>query len=783
MSLTDWLITLIPLAFVMGIGFYVRKYTRGVANFVQAGRLCGRYVICVGDIANALSIIGIVTYIEMHYKTGFGLAFWEGILAPLTIIISLYGFCTYRYRETKALSFGQFLEMRYSRKFRIFACALRSFTEIVCNMIMPALAARFFIYYLGLPQTIPLFGVECPSFILVAAIALALAITLICLGGTLCLVVTDAIQGIMLYPMMIILILFIWYKFSWSGEIVQVMQDRAPGESFLNPYDIQNLSDFNIFFLIVMIFNAVVHRASWFGGGTSGAAKSPHEQKMAGVLGTWRNTMNVLVYILIAVAVLTFMNHRNWAADAEATRIQLSGRIAEELITDPGMRRNFSARIAAVPAPEHEIGKDAPLSDRANLDTPYMDAARQAFLDIEKQNPAALKDGKNGNAVFAQYRTLYHQQMLAVSTRKMFPKGMVGMFCLFMILGMLSTDDTRIFGAALTITQDCILPFVPKLSPGSHIWIFRLVSIGIGIFFLCGAFLMSQLDYVYMWSALITMIWMGGSGPISLFGLYSRFGTTIAAWTTMLTGMACSVLAIAVQRNWPDYVYPWLRSHNWTESVGNFLETVSEPFHPYIVWEMNPVKCPVNSVEMTFIVAVFTLILYVVVSYLTMKEPFNLDRMLHRGIYNTDGDNKTGEKLTRKNLFRKLIGITPEYTRGDRIIAWSIFLYTFVYSFGLMFVGVIVWNFFAPWSKDAWGTYFLIYNLLVPGVIALISTFWFGIGGVIDMFRLFRDLEKQKINDKDNGIVEGHVSLADVSEFQKLEAGIARKNGEQNRDI
>ena len=774
MSILDWMIVIIPIFIVMSVGMYIRRYVRSVADLMQAGRLCGRYVICVGEVANALSIIGIITYIEMHYKTGFGLAFWHGVLAPLTIVMSLFGYCVYRFRETKALSFGQFLEMRYSRKFRVFASGLRSLTEIICNMIMPALAARFFIYYIGLPQTIRFCGIECSTFVLVAAISLTLAITLICCGGTLCLVVTDAVQGMMLYPMMVVLIIFILTKFSWSGEIVQVMQDRAPGESFLNPYDIKRLSDFNLFFLIVTIFNAVIHRASWIGAGTSGAAKSPHEQKMAGILGTWRNTMNVLVYILIAIAILTFMHHINWADKAKTARTVLSHRISEELIVDPVQRARFKQKISALPVQKHVIGRDQPISEKSNLDTVYLNTAHQAFGEIERLSPSSLKDGKNSNAIFAQFKTLYHQQMLAVSVWEMLPVGLVGMFCLFMALGMLSTDDSRIFSATLTLAQDCIVPFKPDLDPKKHLWIFRIVAICIGIFFLFGSVMMSQLDYVYMWSTLITMIWMGGSGPIVLFGLYSRFGTTIGAWTTMLTSLVLSVFSILIQRNWPDHVYPWLQSRGLVEPVGNFLAQVSRPLNPYIVWNMNPVKCPVNAIEMTFMVTVFTLILYVVVSFLSMKEPFNLDRMLHRGIYNTDGDGKAPEKLTLKSAFSKIIGITPEYTLGDRIIAWSIFVHSFLYSFGIMFVGVIIWNLFSPWSKENWGTYFLIYNLAVPGAIAFISTFWFGIGGAVDLFRLFRDLKTQKINDKDNGIVEGNVSVADIAEFSKRESDFNR---------
>ena len=53
--------------------------------------------------------------------------------------------------------------------------------------------------------------------------------------------------------------------------------------------------------------------------------------------------------------------------------------------------------------------------------------------------------------------------------------------------------------------------------------------------------------------------------------------------------------------------------------------------------------------------------------------------------------------------------------------------------------------------------------------MAAISTVWFGVGGFLDLFRLFRDLEARIDDPLDNGSVEGHVSLADVAKFKKLE--------------
>ena len=760
MAWYNWLIVAIPFIGVLYMAFHVRKYIRGVPDFLAGGRICGRYLLAVGTMESSLSILALVSYIEVHYRTGFSTEFWSSIAAPITLILSLTGFCTYRLRETKAMSMGQFLEMRYSRSFRLFCAFLRTSVEMLTNTIVPAISARFFIYLLGIPHYVDIFGFQVQTLALVILIVLLLAMTILLSGGSLALLITDTIQGLLTYPIIFIFTMFILMNFSWWDEIVPVMSDRVEGESFINPYDIQSLRDFNLFAVIVAMLSSIINRSVWFGGGSSSAARSAHEQKMAGVLGAWRAGFNPLFYLLMAGLILTVMNHINYAPKAKEIRTELCARVADEIIPDQKTNAAVKAKTAAIPEQRHVIGKDRPLSEKQNLDTPYLNAA----LDTLQGTPG-------GNAKFQEFRTLYNQLRLPVFIRQVLPGALIGIFILLMLMLMVSTDDSWIFSSAMTIVQDIIIPLRKEpLTPQQHIRLVKLLIVLVCIFFFFGSLLMKQLDYIQLYSIIVTLVWVGGAGAVMLGGLYTRFGTTAGAYASILTGAVFSGGGLLVQRNWADHVYPFLDRLGWIPALGRLLENMSAPFEPWVLWRMSAIKFPVNSREIMFLAMVMSITMYCLVSWLTCRRPFNLERMLHRGKYSVDGEVKHFEKLTFRNFFRKAIGITPDYTLGDKIIAYSTFIWSFGVAFLLFFIGTIVWNTFSPWPIEGWGWRIFIISVVVACVKALISMIWFMIGGVIDLRRLFRDLAaRTQINDLDNGMVDGHVSLADKKAFGKLE--------------
>jgi len=759
----DWIIVVVPTLFVLGIAIYCKKYIRGIADYLAAGRVAGRYVMAVGTMEASLSVITLVSLCEREYQAGLGLGLWNRLIFPITIFMSLTGYCVYRFRETQCMSIGQFLEIRYNRPFRIIAGFVRTLAEMLVNAIGPAVAARFFIYFAGLPFKFHVLGLEVSTFAVVMVIVLSLALVVIWPGGRVSLLVTDAIQGLMAYPIFVIFTVFVLGEISWSNDVVPIMMDRAPGESFLEPTDISSLRDFNLFALFVTIVGQILNRASWLGNDVSSAGRTAHEQKMAGVLGSWRDGFSYLMMALLALFMITVMLGNRFNSEARDIRVALVTSAARETVKDDSVRNNIISDITAIPPIEHIIGKDEPYSRKSNPDVTYLNAV-QKHLEVTP----------DGNTTFQKLRTLYYQMMAPTVLRKELPVGIMGLFILLMIMLMLSTDDSRIFNSSSTLIQDVIMPFRKKpFKPKTHLLWLRIMSVLVCIFFLVVSLFFSQMDFIQMFIQITAALWLGAAGPIMVGGLYTRFGTTTGAFCALIFGSGTSLTGIILQRNWGNHIYPWLVETGNIKYVNGLFEKVTGLFGPYIVWEMNKAKFPINSYEIYFIAILLGVSAYVIGSLLTYREPFNLEKLLHRGNYSKE-KSRPSSPWTWSNVYSKLIGITDEYSKGDKIIAWSVFGYSIVIQFLIAFVGVLVWNIISPWPAEWWSTYFFITMIVFSIIVGSISTVWFMVGGFMDVRRLFRDLGR-RINDPlDDGWVVGHTSLADAesigSEEEKNEA-------------
>ncbi len=326
LSLLDWGIVGAALLLVLGTAAYTRRYTRGVADFLSANRCAGRYLMSVAQGMVAFGAISMVANFEQFYQAGFGAAWWMMMLMPVSMLITLTGFVIYRYRETRVLTMAQLFELRYSRPFRRFMGIVIFVSGLLNYAIFPQVTANFIVAFFGFPKNIAIWGMQVPSIAPVMLVILGCAILIACCGGQIAVMVTDFLQGQMVNITMIVIMIFLLSMFSW-GTITETLMTAPAGASMLNPFDqnIGKIKDFNMFFFLMQLVLLIYQTRAWQGGmGYATSAKSPHEARMAFVIGEWRSMITGLSLMLIPIAAWVLMRDPQFSTAAAAVTSSLT---------------------------------------------------------------------------------------------------------------------------------------------------------------------------------------------------------------------------------------------------------------------------------------------------------------------------------------------------------------------------------------------------------------------------------------------------------------------------
>lgn len=704
MTWIDWLVVLIPLIVIGLIGWRVRRYVQAVSDFLAGGRVAGRYVVAVAGGEAAMGLISVVAATEMYYRAGFAVGFWSGLAMPVGLLLTLTGFAIYRFRETRAMTMAQFFEVRYSRSFRVFAGGLSWISGVLNYALFPAVGGRFLVHYCQLPENVSFLGWSFPTFGLVMALFLSVAVVVVFVGGQLTTMVTDCVAGIFSYAMYAAVVVSILAVFSWD-QMQSALLMRPPGESMLDPFDTGKLTEFNIFYVFVGMIASAYNILSWQGSQAyNAAAASPHEQKMGKVLGTWRAGLSSLMVILLAVAAWTFMHHADFASGAESVQQELESTI--------------------------------------NLNT---------------------------EATTEQIR---EQMLVPVAVRHFLPVGVVGAFCAAMVFLLVSTDTTYLHSWGSILVQDVVLPLRKKpFTPPQQMWLLRLSIAGVALFAFLWSLYFNQVTYIFMFFALTGSVYLGGAGAVIVGGLYWRKGTAAGAWAAMVSGSLLAAIGFVLTQFWADSIYPLLatRAPGLLTWLTGGLEGLGAAL-PFVNWEVGPDQFPITGQEIYFLTMVSATTLYILVSRLTCQKPFDLERMLHRGRHERKHDRHAqpiplGQTLSQWK--RVLLGFDPQFTRGDKILATSVFAYSM--TLFVIWLAVVVWNLVVGrFGPEGWANYFWFTNVMLALAVGAVTSIWFSIGGVRDLRIMFKRLATLERNVLDDGRVVGHANSEDTAFVPQL---------------
>ena len=149
-------------------------------------------------------------------------------------------------------------------------------------------------------------------------------------------------------------------------------------------------------------------------------------------------------------------------------------------------------------------------------------------------------------------------------------------------------------------------------------------------------------------------------------------------------------------------------------------------------------------------------LLYFGVSYIDKKirhlPGFNLEQMLHRGVYDKTHEHVVVQQKPLGRLLRAL-GLTDEFTFGDKVIFFASMAWTLLWF--LIFIGGTAAQLFFRLPDIAWLEFWKFY-VMFGFVLGIGTTIWFLWGGIADTFELFRTLSTMKRDMADDGrVVDG----------------------------
>lgn len=312
--------------------------------------------------------------------------------------------------------------------------------------------------------------------------------------------------------------------------------------------------------------------------------------------------------------------------------------------------------------------------------------------------------------------TLQKQLTTTLTLPQFLPKILMGGFCAAMFSASISTLGPYMQSWGSIFIQDVYLPLKkePRLDPRTHMKLLHRAIYGVGLFAFVFSLLFPQNDYIYMFFANTGTIWLGGAGAVIIGGLYWKKGTTAGAYSAVFVGIIVAVLGFVLPRIWPT-VY------------GS--------------------QFPINSQWMWLIAMLIAIVSYGAVSLLTFKKDFNLDQLLHRGIYAVK-DDAVNDKPSRG--FLSIMGIDNNFSFKDKV------LYGWVTGFslilGIIFVIGTCYNLLFWVSSESWTQfwYFYLWGSLFLGSI---TTVWFSWGAGVNLKNMYHRLKTKVRDDTDNGSV------------------------------
>ncbi|VGO13328.1 hypothetical protein PDESU_01884 [Pontiella desulfatans] len=753
----DWTLIVVFLGLLTGAALFTRTYMRGVADFMAAGRCANRYLLTSAHAMSMLGLMQVVQEFQTYYEAGFGGIWWMTMTIPIGLAVSLSGWVVYRWRATRVLTQAQLFEMRYGKGYRIFTGIVVFATQLFGLSIFPTVATRFFVNYLGLPEFVPLFGFDVPTFYLIVSMLLFLALAFTFIGGQITVIVTDSMQA--MFTMIVFALIFglLLFKLDWSA-LTEGLAAAPENASKVNPFKMGGTYLYSPKFYFILAFYMIfIWPAGGWNQAATASAKTPHESRMSIVLSNVRNHIIYSTLFIVPIFAYALLHLPEYADLQQSVTGALAGQ------EDQVMRQ---IRVPVLLANFLPIGVKG------------LFAALALATFISTNNSYLLQFG----GMFAQdvvlplrKKTLgpkAHMRLLRIS--------IVAVAVLYFGLSIVfnqKQDMQMFFALVWASVAGCLyIPFLAALYWKRGTMRAAWITAIIGLLLTFGAFDLVRNASIpnlgdtfgsgkwnehtlYFKSRSYTiapgeatggsLVWRFGAEAYEVVDvplearLTSRGGAAKAEIDAQTVKAGAGTISILD----PDDLLV-------AEASGGGFEFKQPGYHRFIVESLKKIDgiFQGDGWNMGFWIYLILAVIFIAVSWidsLVAKVPeFNLDQLLHRGDYASEKGEAEHEKF--ENVWYQLFNITREFTFGDKLVffiltGWGIFWF-FVFVIGCL----CQWLIGIP--DGVWAKYFQI-STYINFAYVLVGAVWLVTGALKNMKEMFRDLDAAQRDDSDDGMV------------------------------
>ncbi len=761
MTLLDWTVVAVVLAIFVAIALCANRLTKSVADYLVAGRTAGRYILTVSAGNEWIGVIAIAAMFELYYKSGLPGMWWVMLASPVIAYLQISGWGMYRFRETRAMTVAEYLEMRYSRSTRIWGAAISWFAGMINFGFFPLISAKFLIALIGLPAHFQVAGFTLPTYPVVTAITVVLPLVFVLFGGHLTVLVSDFTQGLFMnIAALALLFTVLSTAFHWDQVIFSLKAASHEGSSLINPLNTSDTRDFNAWYFILAMVTAYYSIMSNVAAqGFQGSAKNSHELRMGNLLGQIRWQGLLIFFMIFVLVVITYMHHPAYASTAASINHTLDVATGNQNLTSAERTQMLVPAALSYMLPHGMIGLFCSIMVAALISSSnaFMHAWGSVFLqDIVlpfRRKPLstrhhlwALRFSVLGVAIIAfllsltivprqsilMYFALFNNLWLG-------PAGTV-------ILGGLYWKRGTTRAAITTLIAGMIVS--GTLIVLSQSW---------------GHLTSTYTSRSFSDPATVIVQLQGGTRPLDRFVWQSFSSEERAALSQPELGSsrAAGILAQSFDKLAKGgRIYEQGRFHGINipsdtaatlgqATLGIENRRVLSIAYPSIAAEET---FPINGQWSYFLTILFCIALYTAVSLLDAAPAHNMEKLLRRGTYAIPGESPTHDQDV--SWWQRLFGITRMFTREDRITAYIIIGY-FQLSFVTFVIGT-TYGWLQKPSDDAWAHFWSVY-LSVQLLLLVGSTLWLGIGGIRDLRRLVHSMRTVKRDFSDIGEMQHNV--------------------------